>query len=157
MKIKLKNLKLWQSFGTKSASIYLVIALTGAAISCGNRKTTQSKTSIKSDSLSVENTRILKQNIVLHDIGMVRALDPLKPFFVDGKEYFNASIIYDKSAFNNFELLEGTKIIELKKDVFVKKKDIEKTDYTILYLGIIFIIVLFVFLWFYLPKIKKPL
>ena len=88
---------------------------------------------------------------------MVRALDPLKPFFVDGKEYFNASIIYDKSAFNTFELLEGTKIIDLKKDVFVKKKDIEKTDYTILYLGIIFIIVLFVFLWFYLPKIKKPL
>jgi hypothetical protein len=157
MKIKLKNLKLWQSFGTKSASIYLVIALTGAAISCGNRKTTQSKTSIKSDSVSVENTRILKQNIVLHDIGQIRAFDPLKPFFVDGKEYFNASIIYDKSAFNNFELLEGTKIIELKKDVFVKKKDIEKTDYTILYLGIIFIIVLFVFLWFYLPKIKKPL
>ena len=157
MKIKLKNLKLWQSFGTKSASIYLVIALTGAAISCGNRKTAHTKTSIKSDSLSVENTRILKQNIVLHDIGQIRAFDPLKPFFVDGKEYFNASIIYDKSAFNNFELLEGTKIIELKKDVFVKKKDIEKTDYTILYLGIIFIIVLFVFLWFYLPKIKKPL
>jgi uncharacterized integral membrane protein len=155
--MKLKNLISWGSFGTKLIFIFLAVLVIGFVLSCGNRKTAITKTSIKSDSLSVENSRILKQNIVLNDIGQIRAFDPLKPFFVDGKEYFNASIIYDKSQFNNFELQEGSKIIELKKDLSEKQKDVKKTDYTVLYLGIIFIICLFIFLWFYLPKIKKPL
>jgi predicted acetyltransferase len=152
--MKPKKYIIWKSYGTKLINIFLVGLLIGAVLSCGNRKTTQSKKTIISDSLSVENSRILKQNIVLHDIGQIRALDPLKPFFVDGKEYFNVSINYDKSKFDNFELQEGTKIVEVKKDKTEKIKDVEKTDYTILYLGIAFIVVLFVFLLFYLPKLK---
>jgi len=157
--MKLKKTILWKIFGTKSVKYFLAInLLIGVVTSCGGtRKTSLSKVDIKSDSLSVENSRILKQNIVLNDIGKIRAFDPLKPFFVDGKEYFNATIEYDKSQFNNFELQEVSKIIELKKDTKTKYKITEKSDNTILYIGIAFVICLFIFLWFYLPKIKKPL
>jgi hypothetical protein len=152
--MKLKNLKTWKRSGTKLANTFLAIVLLGAVLSCGNRKTNQSKKNIKSDSISVENKLILKQNSILRDIQKLRPFDPSKPMFVDGKEYFNVSIDYDKSQFERIEIDVGSKKIELKKDIFIKEKQVEKTDYTILYIGLIFIICLFVFLYFYLPTLK---
>ena len=152
--MKLKNLKSWKIFGTKLVKCFLVILLIGAVTNCGNRKTSQSKKNIKSDSLSVENRLVLKQNIVLRDIGRLRPFDPAKPIIVDGKEYFNCIIDFDKSQFYNFEIDSSHRKIELKKDISVKTKQVEKTDYTLLYLGLLFIICLFVFLYFYLPTLK---
>ena len=131
---------------------YLIIFL--LCLSCGNRKTELSKVSFKSDSLSVNNSRILKQNIILKDIYQILPFDPLKPLIIDGKSYFNASITYDKSQFNSFEIAEIHKKIQILQEEELKKKVVEKKDYTILYALIVFIIAAFGFLLIYLPKIK---
>ena len=131
---------------------YLLILL--LLISCGTRKTSQQKTTFKSDSLSVENTRVLKQNIELRDIYSIKPFDVLKPMVIDGKEYFNATIVYDKSKFDNFEVSQGEKVIRIETEKEVKNKESEKTDYTILFALLFFILCLFVFLWFKLPNVK---
>ena len=131
---------------------YLLILL--LLISCGTRKTSQQKTTFKSDSLSVENTRVLKQNIELRDIYSIKPFDVLKPMIIDGKEYFNATIVYDKSKFDNFEVSQGEKVIRIETEKEVKNKESEKTDYTILFASMFFIAFLFIFLWFKLPNVK---
>ena len=130
---------------------YLLILL--LLISCGTRKTSQQKTAFKSDSLSIENTRVLKQNIELRDIYSIKPFDVLKPMIIDGKEYFNATIVYDKSKFDNFEVSQGEKVIRIETEKEVKNKESEKTDYTILFASMFFILCLFVFLWFKLKKL----
>jgi hypothetical protein len=130
---------------------YLLILL--LLISCGTRKTSQQKTTFKSDSLSIENTRVLKQNIELRDIYSIKPFDALKPMVIDGKEYFNATIVYDKSKFDNFEVTEGEKVIRIETEKEVKNKESEKTDYTILFASMFFIAFLFIFLWFKLKKL----
>ena len=131
---------------------YLLILL--LLISCGTRKTSQQKTAFKSDSLSIENTRVLKQNIELRDIYSIKPFDVLKPMVIDGKEYFNATIVYDKSKFDNFEVSQGEKVIRIETEKEVKNKESEKTDYTILFASMFFIAFLFIFLWFKLPNVK---
>ena len=123
-------------------------------VSCGTRKTSQQKTTFKSDSLSIENTRVLKQNIELRDIYSIKPFDVLKPMIIDGKEYFNATIVYDKSKFDNFEVSQGEKVIRIETEKEVKNKESEKTDYTILFASMFFIAFLFIFLWFKLPNVK---
>ena len=130
---------------------YLLILL--LLISCGTRKTSQQKTTFKSDSLSIENTRVLKQNIELRDIYSIKPFDALKPMVIDGKEYFNATIVYDKSKFDNFEVSQGEKVIRIETEKEVKNKISEKTDYTILFASMFFIAFLFIFLWFKLKKL----
>lgn len=130
---------------------YLLILL--LLISCGTRKTSQQKSTFKSDSLSIENTRILKQNIELRDIYSIKPFDVLKPMVIDGKEYFNATIVYDKSKFDNFEVSQGEKVMRIETEKEVKNKESEKTDYTILYASMFFIAFLFIFLWFKLKKL----
>jgi hypothetical protein len=128
---------------------YIIILILIITTSCGGtRKTSLSKVDIKSDSLSIENSRILKQNIVLNDIYQIRPFDPLKPVIFNGDEIFNALITYDKSQFNNFQIDEGNKFIGVSKDISKKSKEIEKSDNTILFSIIAFIVCLFVFLWF---------
>ena len=129
---------------------YLLILL--LLISCGTRKTSQQKTTFKSDSLSIENTRVLKQNIELRDIYSIKPFDVLKPMIIDGKEYFNATIVYDKSKFDNFEVSQGEKVIRIETEKEVKNKESEKTDYTILYASMFFILCLFLFIYLELKK-----
>ncbi len=149
----MKNIS-WKRSGTKLVNIFLAMLLIGAVTSCGNRKATQSKKSIKSDSISVENNLVLKQNVVLRNIGRIKPFDAAKPMIVDGKEYFNCTIEYDKSKFERIDIDVGHKEVEITKDKFAKEKESEKTDYTILYLGIVFIFIFFVCLYFYLPTLK---
>jgi hypothetical protein len=125
---------------------YLLLLLILA--SCGSRKTNLSKVNIKSDSLSVENSRILSQNIRLNDIGEIVPFDPLKPMIIDGKEYFNVSIKYDKTKFEDFKIEENTKIIELKKDINTKNKLTEKKDNSNLWIGIVFIVGILIIVYF---------
>ena len=125
---------------------YLFIIL--IFISCGTRKTSQQKTTFKSDSLSIENKRILKQNIELRDIYSIKPFDVLKPMIIDGKEYFNATIVFDKSKFDNFEVSDTEMMNKGHTEKTEKVKETEKTDYTILFISMFFILCLFVFLWF---------
>lgn len=129
---------------------YLLILL--LVIGCGTRKTSQQSTIFKSDSLIIENKRVLKQEIILKDIYSIKPFNVLKPMIIDGNEYFNVTIDFDKTnvIINTDEKLDSFKKGSVSQSE--KNKETEKTDYTILYLGMFFILCLFIFLWF---KFKK--
>ena len=131
---------------------YLLILL--LLISCGTRKTSQQKTTFKSDSLSIENTRVLKQNIELRDIYSIKPFDVLKPMVIDGKEYFNASIVFDNSEIKEFQIEQKKLSVDVSKKSMEKVKETQKSDTSNLWIGIAFVVGLFVFLWFYLPRIR---
>ena len=122
-------------------------------VSCGTRKTSQQKTAFKSDSLSIENTRVLKQNIELRDIYSIKPFDVLKPMIIDGKEYFNASIVFDNSEIKEFQIEQKKLSVDVSKKSVEKVKEIEKSDTSNLWIGIAFVVGLFVFLWFKLKKL----
>lgn len=120
--------------------------------SCGHRTTELSKISTRSDSLNVETSRVLVSNIKINDILSISPFDGSKPVVIDGITYYNASIVFDKSRFEGFNLKEFEKYGQIKKEEQVKEKITDKTDNTILYLGLFFISALFVFLWFKLKR-----
>ena len=129
----MKNNISWKSFTTKLVYTFLAVILIGAATNCGGtRKANQQKKSIKSDSISIENKLILRQNVVLRDIGSIQAFD-------------------------NFEIQADHKKLEVGKEEIVKEKQIDKTNNTFLYLGFVFIPLFFIFLYFYLPTLRYDL
>lgn len=129
---------------------YLLIIL--LLVSCGTRKTSQDRINIKSDSITIDNKRVLRQEIILNDIYIVKPFDVLKPMVINGKEYINATIVYDNSKVDKIETIDEKHIERVKKENNITNKETEKTDYTILYISIFFILALFIFLWFKLKK-----
>jgi len=124
----------------------IMILLLFAVYGCGTRKTdTQQR-----DSIHVENNYSQGTKIVLGNTFTYKPFDALKPMSIDGKEYVNVIISNDKTniveKWNNRYI---TKTITTK-----KKKQTEKSDNSILWIFIALIVCGFVFLWFYLPKLK---
>lgn len=137
-----------------SISIFLAILILFLLFGCGTRKTGKEYHEISSNYSFNDKSYTLTQNVRLNDIGELVPIDSSKPFIVDGKEYFNVSIKFDKSKFNNFEIDKRNIETSTGKSDVVETKQTEKSDNTILWIGIAFVIVLFIFLYFYLPKIK---
>ena len=131
-----------------SATIAVIILL--LLSSCGTRKVSNKQTTFKSDSLIIENKHVLSQEIILKDIFILKPFDTLKPMIIDGKSYFNVVITKDKSKINKTEDKIENKVSSIKKESETKIKESEKTDNTLLYIGLFLILCLFVFLWFYL-------
>lgn len=124
--------------------IFLIIIL--FLYSCGTRKTdTQQR-----DSIHIENNYSQGSKIVLGNTFTYKPFDNLKPMILDGKKYENAIVSNDKSiSKTDWKTKYITKTI-----VIEKTKATKKTDHTILYVLSVFIVCSFIFLWFYLPKIK---
>lgn len=123
---------------------YIIILL--LFISCGTRKVE----TIQKDSISINNTYQTGAKIVLGNTFTYKPFDALKPMVVDGKTYHNTIISNDKTVVKekwNNRYITKTIVIE-------KTKQTEKSDNTILWVLIFFIGCLFIFAWFYLPKIK---
>lgn len=130
------------------------VILVGAVISCGTRTTEKKHVSVKNDSIYVENSRVLVSKSKLNDILSISPFDGSKPVIIDGITYYNASIVFDKSRFNGFELNEFWKYSEASKEEIKKESETKKTDNTFLYIGLFFVLALFIFLLLYLPKFK---
>ena len=135
-----------------SATIAVLIMI--LLSSCGTRKVSNKQTTFKSDSLIIENKHVLSQEIILNDIFTLKPFDTLKPIIINGKSYFNVIITNDKSKITKTEDKTENKVSSVKKESEVKIKESKKTDNTILYIGLFFVLCLFIFLWFYL---KKPI
>jgi len=127
-------------------STILAIIILLLLSSCGTRKTD----TIHKDSISINNTYSQGSKIVLGNTFTYKPFDNAKPMILDGKEYKNAIISNDKSI-----VIEKWKTRNINKTIVIEKiKKTEKTDHTFLWIGLAFVICLFVFLWFYLPKFK---
>jgi len=128
---------------------YLIIIL--LFISCSTTRDVKlNKSTFESGTITTNNDVILKQETILNDIFKIKPFDNNKSMFLNGKEYKNVVITKDKSKHNIltktiYNRQTITKTIEI-----TKVKETKKTDYTSLF----FILCLFVFLWFYLPKIR---
>ncbi len=121
---------------------YLLILL--LIVGCGTRKVESEKL----ENIEVNNTYSEGSKIVLGTNLTFTPFDNAKPFKVDGKQYDN--VIVSNSTNKTVEKWK-IKTIYQTKTIYLTRK-VEKTDYTILYLGMFFILCLFVFLWF---KFKK--
>jgi len=139
--------------GTINLIFCAVIALV-ILYSCGHRTTATEKKQIKTDSLNTENTRVLSQNITWSNIGSIKPFDALKPMIIDGKEYFNVSLHFDKSISTGTKIEGKENLSYTGSEITSKNKQSEKTDYTILILGIFTVVALFLFLYFYLKSLK---
>lgn len=122
--------------------------------SCGTRKTDKKYHEIRSNYSFNDSSYILTQNVRLNDIGELIPVDNTKPFLVDGKEYFNVSIKFDKSKFNDFELNQTYTGTVNGESEISDNRQTEKKDNTLLYLGIVLIVGCLVFAWFYLKGIN---
>jgi len=128
---------------------YLIIIL--LFISCSTTRDVKlNKSTIESGTITTNNDVVLKQETILNNIFTIKPFDNNKPMFLNGKEYKNVVITKDKTKHNIltktiYNRQTITKTIEI-----TKTKETKKTDYTSLF----FILCLFIFLWFYLPKVK---
>lgn len=134
-----------------SISAFLAMLILFLLFGCGTRKIGKEYHEISSNYSLNDKSYILTQNLRLNDIVELAPINNTKPFIVDGKEYFNVSIKFDKSKFDNFEI-EKRKI-----ETSTGKSEINETKQTTKNNNWIFIVLIvcgFVFLYFYLPKFK---
>jgi len=106
----------------------------------------------KSENINIENSYSMGEKIVLNDIFTYTPLDISKPMVLNGKSYQNAVIKSDKSISKEKKVEKRTKYNIVKTIVIHKTTD--KTNYIYLWLGMFLIVVIAVFAWFYLPKLK---
>jgi len=123
-------------------AIIIILLLTN----CGTRKTDTQQ----HENIVIENSYSNGSKIVLGNNFTYKPFDNLKPMILDGKKFENAIVSNDKST-----IIEKWK----KKTEYITKtitvhRTTEKTDHTILYIGLAFVVCLFVFAWFYLPKFR---
>jgi len=115
--------------------------------SCGGTRQTNTQTK---DSVSINNSYSQGEKIVLGNTFTYTPFDVLKPMVIEGKVYNNAIVSNDKSI---------TKEKWKKVYVYITKtvtlnRTTERKDNTLLWIGIAAVVCLFVFLWFYLPKLN---
>lgn len=137
--------KLWKIFGIKSVNFCLAVILIGVVTSCGTRKTAISSHVFKSDSIIVDNSVILSQNTRFNNIVSLKPINPLKPIIFDGKEYFNASIVFDNSEIKDFQIEQKNLSVDVSKKKVEKIKETQKSDTSNLWLGIAFVIGLVIY------------
>lgn len=129
-----------------SISILLAIIILLLLSSCGTRHAEI----VKKDSIHIKNSYSTGSKIILGNTFTYYPIDTLKSMSIQGIEYKNVIITNDKSIiktkWNNRNI---TKTITIEKN-----KQTEKSDNTILWVLIALIVCGFVFLWFYLPKLK---
>jgi len=141
----------WQLITSSAIAIFIILLLS----SCGTRKVNNHNLDIKTDSISVDNKRILEQNSTFNEILSIDPIDNSKPIIINGKSYLNAKISYVKNKAITLKIIDSSKTIKLKKEKKENIKQTEKTDNTFLYIGLFLVLVLGILAWFKLPNFRK--
>ena len=117
---------------------YLFIVL--IFVSCGTRKTE----SVHKDSIVIENSYSQGSKIVLGNIFTYTPLDSLKPMIIEGKTYENTIVSNDKSK----TVVKWKDRIITKRGIIYKTKIIEKKDNANIWIGIVFVLVIGLVIYF---------
>lgn len=136
----------------KTAILCWLLILLFCVYGCGTRKTETEKSETKTDNIAVLNSSIESTKLVLGTSFTYTPVDGLKPMVIDGRTFENAivsggttnEITHTKTLLKKYNI-NKTYTIE-------KTKKTYKTDNTILWIGLFFVLCLFTFLWFYLKK-----
>lgn len=132
----------------------LAIAILLTVFGCGERLTFTEKHLFNKDSIGVNNSFELKQNYTWGDLGSIRPYDVSKPMRIDGKDYFNAVINFDKSVKSELEVKASDNLSYKGEEGSDKTVEDEKTHNSNMYVGLFFVLALFLFLYF---KTKNPI
>ena len=127
-------------------SVILAIIILLLLSGCGTRKTEI----VKRDSIHIENNYSQGSKIVLGNTFIYKPFDTLKSMYIQGIEYKNVIISNDKTIVKekwNNRYITKTIVIE-------KTKQTTKNNNWIF---IVLIVCGFVFLYFYLPKLKTDI
>jgi len=128
----------------KNIAIFILLLM--VCCSCGTR---QAET-IKRDSISINNSYSNGTKIVLGNSFTYKPFDSLKPMVIEGKEYVNVIIRNDKSkTVTKWNDRYITKTI-----VSEKTKQSEKSDYSIMWIGIAAVVVIGVVAYLKIPSLK---
>jgi len=141
-----------------SLGIYALIAIMFLLLffvyGCGTRKVEAEKKETQTDQIAVINSSIESEKIVLGTSFIYTPVDGLKPMVIDGRKFENA-IVSGGTHKETSHIKWMTQKYNITKTITIEKtKIVDRTDNTMLWVLIAFIGCLFVFLWFYLPKIK---
>jgi len=146
--------KLWKKFGILSVSFCLALIILVAG--CGTRKTETSKTEIKKDTLisvlSEKKVKVDSNYTFDFSTFKIYPIDISKPMLVRGIMFENAKIegTNRKEAGSLKKEVTGT-AQEIKKgsaSETIKTKQAEKSDNTLLYIGLFAVFCFFVFAYF---------
>ena len=117
---------------------YLFIVL--IFVSCGTRKTE----SVHKDSIVIENSYSQGSKIVLGNTFTYSPLNSLKPMIIEGKTYENTIVSNDKSK----TVVKWKDRIITKKEIIYKTKIIDKKDNANIWIGIVFVLVIGLVIYF---------
>lgn len=109
-------------------------------VSCGTRKTEV----VQKDSIVIENNYSQGSEIVLGNTFTYIPLDSLKPMVIEGKTYENTIISNDKSK----TVVKWKDRIVTKKEIIYKTKIIDKKDNANIWIGIVFVLVIGLVIYF---------
>lgn len=110
---------------------YIILLL--LIIGCGTRKVEN----VKRDSISINNSYSNGSKIVLSSDITFEPVDSLKPFKIEGKEYYNVKIKDSKS-----KVIEKWKTRNITKTIVVEKTKLsKKKDDTILFIGLFAVLI----------------
>ena len=109
-------------------------------VSCGTRKTEV----VHKDSIVIENNYSQGSKIVLSNIFTYTPLDSFKPMIIEGKTYENTIVSNDKSK----TVVKWKDRIITKKEIIYKTKIIDKKDNANIWIGIVFVLVIGLVIYF---------
>lgn len=124
---------------------FLLIALAG----CGG---TRDSVNNRQDAFQINNTYSQGSKIVLGSSYTYEPVDPSKPYRANGQEFQNVKVTANKTETRT----NWKNITVYRTRIIYRTKTVDRTNNSYLYLGLFGIFCGFVFLWVYLPKIKKP-
>ena len=125
----------------------LLLSLAILAMSCGGTRTVGV---IKKDSIHIENSYSQGTKIVLGNTFTYTPFDALKPMKIEGKVYENAIVSNDKSK----TIVKWNDRFITKTIVTEKKKQTEKSDNSLMWIGIALVVVLGIIAYLKIPSFK---
>lgn len=144
-------MKSWKNFGIKLVCFCLV---TITLVGCGTRTVEVQKRTIETTRLERNENIELKQNSTFNDIFSLTPIDNAKPIIINGISYYNASILFDKSIKNGIEIKGSENLSYSGSSEVYNKKNTESKNHNFLWIGIAFIVALFVMVYLILKKYK---
>jgi len=132
---------------TLETSIILAILIILLLTSCGGTRNTDTQ---QHENIVIKNEYKQGEKIVLGNSFIYRPFNNNKPMILDGKKFENAIVSNDKST-----VIEKWKTRDILKTITIEKvKKTEKTDYTLLYIGLFLVLIIGALAWFKLPRMK---
>ena len=144
--------KLVRQHTLETAFILWLVIILFIVYGCGTRKVETDKTENKSEGITIENNYTEATKTIFGSSFTYTPFDGLKPMLIDGKKYDNVIVSGATTSEVHHNISKNTKYNIEKTIVIEKTKKSERTDYTILYLGIFLITAVLIWLWFYLKK-----